>query len=100
MEAGAATQTHTQMLLDYAEACGREPAICLAERTPQTGLEYNGWLTRVEPEDLTRFEGEGGLEAPAGRFSKGEATKDGAHREVAGHLSAFAKQFSIDNKSP
>jgi hypothetical protein len=32
------------------------------------------------------------------RFSKGEATRDEANREIADHLLAFARQFSADSK--
>jgi hypothetical protein len=32
------------------------------------------------------------------RFSKGEATRDQANREIADHLLAFARQFSADSK--
>jgi hypothetical protein len=96
MEAGASTLAHTQLLLDLAGAVGMAKAVCVTERSPQP--EYSAALTRVEPEDLTRFEGEGGLEAPTGRFSKGEATKDGANLEVAGHLFAFTKQFSAGTR--
>ena len=60
MEAGASTPIHTQMLLDYTGAVGTVTAICLDERAPNPHPEYNAALNPVEPEDLTRFEGEGG----------------------------------------
>jgi hypothetical protein len=32
------------------------------------------------------------------RFGRGEATKDRTNQEIAGHLLAFARQFSADAK--
>ena len=64
METGASTLTHTQMLLDYAGAVGGVAAICLTDWEPHPHPRSSAALTRVESEDLARFEGEGGLEAP------------------------------------
>ena len=75
MAAGASTQTHTQMLLDYPGAIGSVTATCVAEYAPRPHPGYNAALTQVEPEDLARFENEGGPEAPDKCFRNAEVTK-------------------------
>lgn len=64
MEAGTSAVTQTQVPVAYAGAVGRLPAICLTERAPHPQPGYRPAVARVEAEDLARFEGEGGPEAP------------------------------------
>jgi hypothetical protein len=64
MKAVASTVTRTQVPVAYAGAVRSLTAICATERAPHPHPGYRPAVTRVEPEDLTRFEGEGGPEAP------------------------------------
>ena len=64
MRTGAATQTSTQILLDYTGACGRVTAVCLTEPARPSQPESNRTLSRIDNEALSRFEGEGGRPAP------------------------------------
>jgi hypothetical protein len=61
MKVGASTLTHTQTLFAYV---GSVTPICMTDGAPHPHPGYRAALTRVEPEDLARFEGEGGLAAP------------------------------------
>ncbi len=54
---------HTQALLPYAAAVGSVAATCVIERAPHPHSGYRAAVTRVEPQDLAKFEGEGGREA-------------------------------------
>jgi hypothetical protein len=64
MEASASTLAHTHVLLAYADAVGSVAAKCVIERAPHPHPGCRAAVTRVEPQDLARFEGEGGREAP------------------------------------
>lgn len=64
MRAVASTLTHTQLPLDYTPGVGRVATSGAAERAAHLRSGDGPALTRVDPEDLARFEGEGGLEAP------------------------------------
>ena len=62
--AGAPALTDTQMLPAHDEAVGRLTATRVTEGAPQPHPGYRAAVTRVEPGDLARLEGEGGREAP------------------------------------
>ena len=64
MKAGVSTRTHTQVLLAHAGTIGSVTTRRASEPAAQSRPEYRTALTRVEPEDLARFEGEGGLGEP------------------------------------
>jgi len=64
MEAGASTSSHTQMLFAYAGAVGGFAPICVTDAALYPHPGHGAAGTRIEPEELARFEGEGGLEAP------------------------------------
>ena len=64
MLSGASTGPHTQMLFAPAGVAAGVAAICVTDAGPCPHPGYRAAVTRVEPEDLARFEGEGGLAAP------------------------------------
>ena len=64
METGESTATHPGILLARMGAVGSLAAIRLMEGAARPEPVCRVPMMRVEPEDLARFEGEGGLEAP------------------------------------
>ena len=64
MKAGESKLAHPQIVLACAGAAGSLATITVAEGAPYSHSGCRAPVTRVEPEDLARFEGEGGLEAP------------------------------------
>ena len=64
MEAGISTLTHTQLLFAYAGAVGGVTPMCVTDAALYPHPGGRAAVTRVESEELARFEGEGGLEAP------------------------------------
>ena len=64
MEAGASSLPHPQALLAEAGGVGSLTAIRVIEGVPHLHPECRAAVTRVESDDLARFEGEGGLEGP------------------------------------
>ena len=64
MEAGVSIRAHTQVVRVHAGTGGSVTTRRASEPAAHTPPEYRAALTRVEPEDLARFEGEGGLGEP------------------------------------
>jgi hypothetical protein len=55
---------HTQVIVAYPAAVESIRVISSIERAPHPHARNGPAAVRVEPEELARFEGEGGLEAP------------------------------------